>query len=281
MIMAKTVSALLPYFGADRMVAQQISDAIGPVKWLGIPCGGGMSILRYVHASSIVVGDKHRMVINLALVVSDQRLRERLASRLADTAFHPDVLSAAQEYCQAELARPDARPASPDSELAYRYFVAAWMGRSGITGTDDEFKGKISTRWTSSGGDSNTRFRSAITALAEFATVMERCNFVVSDIFEFLELVKDEPKHAVYIDVPWPGDGDSYRHKFSPEDQDRLAQAVVRFVKTRVVLRFGVHPDTDRRYPKELWTRLPVTSRTQGNNGKAEMLLTNACRLEG
>jgi len=277
--MTKPISALLPYFGADRMVAQQISDAIGPVRWLGIPCGGGMSILKCVKASSIVVGDKHRMVINLARAVADEQIRTELIAWLADTPFHPDSLARAQCYCQARIDGPPS-DADPDIELAYQYFIAAWMGRSGMAGTEDEFKGKIATRWTSSGGDSNTRFRSAAAALEEFAVVMQRCNFVVCDIFDFLANVRDEKKHALYIDVPWPGDGASYRHKFSTSQQDQLAEAVAKYHKTRVVLRFGVHPETEQRYPKELWTRLPVTSRTQGNNDKAEMLLTNAHRLQ-
>jgi hypothetical protein len=259
------------------MITEQIAEVMGAKAWVGIPCAGGMAVLQKLQARTMMVADKHRMVINLAYTVAWKSYCELLIQRLLDTPFHPDALAASQAYCLA--AEPKAAPAGapPDLDLAYHYFVAAWMGRSGVTGTEDEFTGKLSSRWTSSGGDSNKRFRSAVTALESFSSVMERCSFSVLDIFEFLACVADHPHHGLYIDVPWPKDGDKYKCKFTKEQQDKLALELQRFQKTRVVLRFGVHPETDKRYPEDLWRRVPIVSRTQGNNDKAEMLLVNRC----
>lgn len=278
--MTKEVSALLPYFGADRMITEQIAEVMGPKAWVGIPCAGGMAVLQKLQARTLMVSDAHRLVINLARVAGDPERRTKLAERLAETLFHPDVLQEAQEYCQTMDLDPKVYD-KPRVDLAYHYFVAAWMGRSGITGTDDEFKGNLSSRWTSSGGDSNKRFRSAAAALDSFAAVAARCSFSVLDIFKFLTCCVDHPHHGLYIDVPWPKDGDKYKCKFGKEQQDRLATELQKFQKTRVVLRFGVHPETEARYPEALWRRVPIVSRTQGNNDKAEMLLVNrASELE-
>lgn len=276
--MSKSVSILVPVFGSDRMVNDQISEAMGPRSWIGIPCAGGMGVLRKLQARSLLVGDKHHFIINLAKVVQSKRLREELVERLEISPFHPNVLQEAQHYCSS--IRPELAENSPVSS-AFHYFVACWMGRSGISATDDEFTGNLSVRWTSSGGDSNTRYRSAIRGLSEFVDVFQLCNFIVQDVFEFLAHVKDQFDHGLYVDPPWPGDGDSYVHKFTATQQDQLAEALHRFEKTRVVLRFGVHPDTLRRYSDAHWERIPVTSRTQGNNDKAEMLLINRSSKAG
>jgi hypothetical protein len=48
------------------------------------------------------------------------------------------------------------------------YFAACWMGRGGHAGKRGEFDQSLSLRWTSSGGDSAVRFRSATESLRDW-----------------------------------------------------------------------------------------------------------------
>lgn len=264
------VTALVPYFGCARMVAEKIGELLSGCSWVGIPFAGGMPELAYIDARSIAVNDLHWHVINLASVVADDKLRPKMFRWLRGQAFGPPVLEEAQSYCiQVEPA------ALGDLEAAKQYFASQWMGRSAQAGTDDEFKGGISTRWTDTGGDSNTRYRSAIRSLATFGRIMRRCNFTCMDAFDFLGKCKDRRGHAIYADCPWPKDGDPYRHKFTESDHRKLAGVLSSFRETRVVIRYGDHPLIRELYPEHKWRWQAIEGRTSGNKAKAEVLIVN------
>ena len=263
------VKALAPWFGADRTIASEIGKLLSGCKWVGVPFGGGMSALAHIDAPSIVVSDIHRYVINLARVVACPLTLPHLARRLRNTPFHADVLKEAQGWCKDFVVGDQ-----PDVSAAVNYFITQWMGRSGKAGIDDEFNGNISIRWNGNGGDSNTRYRSAVKSLAEWNRIMRRCNFSVLDCFDFLDRCEDNPKHGLYVDAPWPDDGDRYKHSFTTEQQADLAEALTAFKHCRLVIRYGDHPLIRRLYPEDRWHWRMIEGRTQGNNAKAEVLIT-------
>lgn len=250
------------------MGAEQIARELRGLEWLGVPFAGGMSELPYIECRSIVVNDLHKHVINLAYCLAIPAIRRDLFWRLAKLPFAPAVLEEAQAFCSTNEPKK-----LGDFEAAMWYFVTQWMGRSGLAGTDREFKGGLSIRWTSTGGDSNRRYRSAVESIRGFGGVVERCNFSTLDCFEFLDNCRDEPGHGLYCDPPWPDDGDKYVHKFTPITQARLATRLAMFEKLRIVVRFGDHPLIRELYPETLWRWSLATSRTQGNKAKAEVLL--------
>jgi site-specific DNA-adenine methylase len=254
------------------MHAAYVGEELRGCRWVGVPFAGGMSELMEIDASSIVVSDLHRHVINLALTIRDRRHNE-LVRMLRDTPFHPDMLARAQAFCKKNEPRKGADYV--DVAAAYWYFVCVWMGRSHKAGTVDEFNGGLSRRWNANGGDSNVRYRSAIRALASWHRLMQRCSFDVLDVFEFLEACLDAEGHAIYCDPPWPKDGDKYRHAFTVADHRRLAAELGRFRTTRVVVRLGDHPLVRELYPESVWTWRRITSRTQTNSAKAEALILN------
>lgn len=265
----RNVSALAPWFGSNRMLAHEVGAELAGCKWVGIPFAGGMCEVPYITAPSLVVCDKHRHIINLARVVADDGLRHALVRRLKRTLFHADELDEAQEWCKAN------EPAMCDLEAAYNFFICCWMGRSSISGARDEFCGRVSIRWKATGGDSNTRFRSAIRGLVEFSKHSKRCNFDVRDVFEFLPKVEDQPGYAVYCDPPFPDAGDEYRHKFSIDDHRKLAFELSQFEYTRVVCRFYDHPLIREIYPTDEWTWRHLVGRKQSNDSAPEVLLIN------
>jgi DNA adenine methylase len=270
---SKEVSTLAPWFGSNRTNAAEPGKLFGKLDWCGVPFAGGMSELLYINARGLLVNDLHRDIINLANAVSYGAGRKWIAEQASAMPFHPDVLTSAQKWCKENPLPPD-NPAI-DASRALWYFVCVWMGRSAQSGTDDEFSGKLSARFTASGGGSNVRYRSAIKALENFGRVLKDAEFSTLDFREFLGKCHDRPKHGIYVDAPWPDDGAGYKHKFTEADQRELANMLRHFEYTRVVVRFGDHPLIHELYPDDLWTWHFVTGRTQGNNDKAEVLLTN------
>ena len=160
-----------------------------------------------------------------------------------------------------------------NSIWAYHYFVCAWMSRNGTAGTKNEFDAGISIRRKDGGGSSAVRFRNATKALDDWGVIMRRCEFVCEDCFEFLSRCHDLPKHGIYSDPPWPDDGASYKHGFTEEDQEDWANRLLKFKKSRVVVRFGDHPLIRKLYPESEWTWNEYDGRDQHNKGKREVLL--------
>lgn len=266
-------TALAPWFGSNRMLAPTVGEALRGCKWVGIPFGGGMAEVAHIKASTIVVSDLHRHVINLAKCVQSDEMRPRLVERLNDTPFHPDCLTAAQTACRLWEDVTWRGTAQPD--WAYDYFVACWMGRSHKCGIDDEFNGGVSVRWNANGGDSNKRFRSAVESLDGWGEIMRRCNFVVQDVFDFLDRCEDAEGHGIYCDPPFPGPGDRYKHRFTEEQHRRLAECLGEFARTRVVCRFYDHPLIRELYPEPRWNWLRLQGRKQSNDTASEVLINN------
>lgn len=271
-------TALVPWFGANRMLGHTVGEELRGCKWVGVPFAGGMSELAHIKASTIVVSDLHRHVINLALCTKDEEARKVLIWTLDQLPFHPDALKAAQDACR-EIEQLEAakHPCSTGSVgWAVHYFVACWMGRSGKCGIDDEFNGSVSVRWNANGGDSNKRYRSAVESLHAWGEIMRRCNFVVQDVFEFLDRCEDSKGHGIYCDPPFPGPGDRYKHQFTPAQHKQLALCLFQFKQARVVCRFYDHPLIRELYPESSWTWRRLKGRDQANNGeKPEVLLIN------
>lgn len=283
-----TTTALASWFGSDRMIAQAVGQELAGCTWVGVAFAGGMSALAHIDARSLLVNDLHRHVVNLAAAAAHPALGPSLYRRLKRKAFHPDELRAAQSRCQLREQSdggPDTLFASgfpdprfergPDLDWAADYFVVAWMGRNGTAGTPGEFRAGLSLRWDAGGGDSNTRYRSAVASLVAWRRVLRRCNFTSEDAFDFLARVKDKPGHGLYVDAPWPEDGDGYTHRFTTTMQRRLAQRLSEFRHARVVVRFGDHQLIRELYPDGRWAWRRLKGRNNANADVAECLILN------
>lgn len=268
--MTRATTALAPWFGSNRIGAANVGELLKGCRWVGVLFAGGMCELNYIDAPSIVVNDKHRDVINLAEVVKSDYQRSKLMHQLRWEAFHPDALAAAQARCKASEPPDDA-----DFERACDYFVACWMGRSHKSGVDDEFNGGISIRWNGNGGDSNTRYRSALRSLASFGRIMRRCNFTTMDALEMIDRAEDNAKHGLYADPPFPGPGDRYKYKFTIQQHRDMAKKLATFKHTRVVCRFYDVPLIRELYPESHWTWNHFEGRKQTNDAAPEVLLAN------
>jgi site-specific DNA-adenine methylase len=254
------------------MLASEVGRELQGCEWVGVVFAGGMSEVPYIKARTLLVNDVHRHIINLACIVGTEH--ERLTAALERLPFHPDILEHAQNFCIG-LERPVPSDATDLFEWAVNYFITCWMGRSALAGTKGEFKGNLPVRWEPGGGDSNVRFRSAVASLDEWNVSLRRCNFTTLDFREFLKKCKDEPRHGIYSDSPFPGAGDDYRHSFVERDHRDLAEALSKFGRARVVCRFYDHPLIRELYPESAWTWRHLAGRTQANKKAPEVLLTN------
>ncbi len=282
--MAK-INAILPYYGANRLLAEQAGKLLAGSRWVGVPFGGGLSELQFIRAPSIIVADLHEMAIMLAQVIGDPDLCPELVRLLSELIYHPAIFEAAQNW----MRKPDSHARrthflktvgwSPETNSRVAqcaaYFITQWMGRSGMAGTKKEFTGSLPVRWTCSGGDSNTRYRSAVESLREWRQYLYGVCFVVMDCFHFLGCVKDRKEHAIYADPPWPNDGDCYKHAFTEEQHGQLEAKLRSFEKVKVVVRYGDHPLIRKLYGRPPWRFVELEGRTQANKAKRELLICN------
>lgn len=276
--MSKKVTTLFPAFGGNRTNAHFPGAILGRCEWIGVPFAGGMPEIPHLQSRSIVVNDFHLHLINAARAVRNHR--PELVNALRDTMFHPDELKAAQQECRMDIPSRALINNSSwcDLDLATAYFITQWMGRSGQSSTDGEFDGNLSIRWTSSGGDSNTRYRSAVEAIEEFSKSFQRCNFCCLDFREMLSKVKDDPDHGLYCDPPWQELGDEYKHKFTEKDHRDLARGLSEYQSIKIVMRFGDHPLIRTLYSKANgWLWRGTTGRTQGNSDQGEFFISKRC----
>jgi DNA adenine methylase len=270
-VKAREITTVAPWFGSNRMLAQEVGKELEGCKWVGVPFAGGMCELLYIKASHIVVSDVHRHVINLARVMADPAKGPKLYRRLRRKTFHVD------EHRDCQSRAKERQPQGEcDIDAAEDYFAAVWMGRSSLAGIDDEFCGRLPVRWNANGGDSNKRYRSATSSIMAWRRVFPRCNFLTLDVFEFLDKVDDDERHGLYLDPPFPGPGDRYKFQFTEQQHRDLTKRLTAFKRAKVVCRFYDHPLVRELYSETHWRWRRLEGRDQANNGKKpEVLLIN------
>ncbi len=273
-----TITALAPWFGGKRTMANVIVGALGPHSVYWEPFCGSMAVLLGKPPCKVeVVNDLHGDLVNLARVVRDPRLGPALYRRLRRTwscqALFLDSL---------EGVRSEDPPADLDLDRAYHYFVASWQGVNGTAGTRSQTT-RFARRFTATGGGAGTRWASAVRSIPGWRRRMERVEILRSDGIELCERIDDAADTVIYADPPYLKEGSKYLHGFTAADHERLARALGRFARTRVVLSYYDDPALERLYPG--WRKRLVdvakglaNSGHRGKEGRTEapeILLTN------
>ncbi len=277
------INALAQWFGSNRAHAPAVGKLLGKLKWCGVPFCGGCPELPYIDCRTGVAVDQHRHLINLARVIADEEKKVELVRALEKKLFHTDELFQAQTRCREREATGEGQRLLTrgdfdcDVEWATDYFLCNWLARGGHAGRKWEFGQGLAIRFSTTGGDSAKRFRSAIESLDHWHNVLKSWTFACDDAFNVLRRVKDEPGHGLYIDAPWPGRGREYRHTFGDDQQRHLAAVLAHFQHLRIVVRYGEHPLIRELYPESDWTWHPQTTRNQANNEVSEFLIVKRC----
>lgn len=285
------ITAVAPWFGSKRSLAKIICDELGPHRGYYEPFCGSMAILLAKEpAAAETVNDLHKDLINLARVLASDSAPYFHQLCMA-TLYHEDTQRECADVVRSTGCVPAESPADVTQQhcaRAWNYFVSSWMGRNGTAGCPYHTFGSSSVRWTPNGGSSAVRFMSAADSIPEWHNRIRRVCILNRDAFDVLAKVDDHPDTAIYCDPPYlrstrgKGGGSVYLHDFIHTDHAKLATALRRFTRARVVVSYYNDSSLPSLYPG--WTildlsrakNLSVQNRRNGTTDIApEVLLIN------
>jgi DNA adenine methylase len=234
-------NALLPYYGCKRQSALRIGAFLGKhTAYWDVFCAS-CSVLFAKEPSRIeVVNDLHGGVVNLARVVANDNLAPLLFDKLSRTAFCEPLYHEMRSRLEEGISDP--------LEWAYSYLVVSWQGQNGFTGTQKENRTSFCKRFGTGGGDPATRFRNMVAHLPSWWERLRGVTILQSNAFDLLKRIADEPGTVIYCDPPYYEKTLQYRHDFTKEDHEKLAKALNRFQKARVVVSYYDHEIIDEFY---------------------------------
>lgn len=258
------IAAIAPWFGSKRTMATDIVAELGSHRAYFEVFAGSMAVLlAKPEASSETVVDLHGDLTNLAKVLAGPDTAIEFYARLSRTLFCEGLFR--------ESVSSLACHNLSSIERAYHYFVVSWMGRNGISGTNiGQKRGaghSFSVRYTPNGGGSGTRWRSAVESIPAWHHRLRSVSILQKNAFEVLEKIDDVDGVVIYADPPYfaetrtghdaTGGWSRYLHDFEASDHERLAKALARFTRARVVVSYYDSPHLETLYPG--WTRRDMT----------------------
>lgn len=283
------ITAMAPWFGGKRTMAPVIVRELGLHRCFWEPAVGGCSILpSKPKCSHETVNDLHGDMTNLLRVVQDDELGPALFERLLRTTCSDAILA----DCDAVIRGAD-YDGPPSAERAFAFYAVCWMGRNGEMGLKKNERGRqVAVRWSGNGGSPGMRFKHAVESLPAWWDRLRGVTVVRRDLFEVLGDIRDEDGTAVYLDPPYLKKSDQYLYDFEnngggmfPDDHQRMADAVSRFKKARVVVSYYAHPRLRALYPPERWTTVDcsrakhMSNASEGSGTAPEVLLVNGPSL--
>jgi DNA adenine methylase len=256
------IGAIAPWFGSKRAIAPAIVEQLGPHHAYWEVFCGSMAVLMGKPACRMeTVNDLHGDLVNLSRVLQHDRLGPALYRRLRRTLAAQDELLRSRRKLKA-LPPAEFDQLSPDR--AYHYFINSWLsmnGTAGSLGSGDSPEGKgsrrgIARRFSAEGGAPAVRFASAVDSIPSWRRRLRRVFVLRGCGIELCEKIEDREGVVIYADPPYLVKGEKYVHDFSEEDHERLAVALNRFKKTRVVVSYYEAPQLGDLYTG--WTKVSV-----------------------
>lgn len=296
------ITAIAPWFGGKRTLADTIVEELGPHSaYFDIFCGGLPIVMAKPEAGHETVLDLHGDLTNLAMVIASRRwheLHERLHRTLYSEALFKDAKRRfiEREYETVRIPESPDRVTDENIDRAYWYFVVAWMGRNGTAGSR-RVNHQIAVRWTPGGGGGGARFSAAVDSMPPWHERLRNVIILNRDAFIVLPKIDDVPGVAIYADPPYlmetrgsgrktgRGGGSNYEHDFTPEQHEQLAAELGRFKRARVVISYYEHPLLKDLYPESGgWTHRRIechknlhvqNRRGEGKKDVVEVLILN------
>lgn len=277
------IGALAPWFGSKRTLAPTIVRELGPHRAYWEPFCGSMAVLLAKEPASMeTVNDLHDDLINLARVVAHREYGAKFYRALRRIPFSERLFAEAKSRIETELAPLQRCGVGIHPGRAADYFAVSWMGMNGVAGTRHHNL-NFARRYTKNGGAPAKRWRGAVETIAAFRHRLRDVCILSGDGIEMCSKIEDAEGTVIYADPPYLVKGAKYVHEFDWLAHRRLAEALRRFRKTRVVVSYYDHPDLEGLYPA--WTKREVhtvkamvssSRRDGGHDAKApEVLLIN------
>lgn len=283
--MARATNAVVPLYGAKRQMAGVINHHIGKPRSYLAPFVGSCAVELAMPEPprTGILNDLSGNLINLIRVVASDELGPDLFADLQRASFCERLYLESVEWLKRypiedAIPSPELGIEIPDPIRARHYFVASWCGRNGLIGTTDEFRAGFCIRYTSNGGDPATRFAAAVNSVPDWWRILRAYTITRRDGIDLCERFEDAEGACVYADPPYLDKQGVYTHDFAADDHTRLAVALNRFKKTRVVLSYYAHPRLAELYPGWRQVSIGVPKNLAVRSGAApapEVLLIN------
>jgi DNA adenine methylase len=272
---AGTLTALAPWFGSKRQLASRIVEALGPHESYYEPFCGSMAVLFAKPPARLeVVNDLNRDLVNVSVVLQSRLLAAELLARLHFTMCAEELYRAARDA----VLEPYVGHLG-NVERAYNALVTWWLGRNGCAGTRKS-RTSFAARFSARGGSGAVRWRSLVASVPRFVERLARVDVLNRDGIGVVGKIHDCDGAAIYVDPPYVVKSQEYEHDLTPHDHGRLAEALSRFRKARVVVSYYPHPEIDRLYPRDRWDHVPlVVTKNIRNTDKREAGAIKATEL--
>lgn len=238
------INALAQWFGGKRKLAPWIVDTLGPHRDYWEPFCGSMSVLlSKPPCHNETVNDLNGDIVNLARVVQHARLGPALYRRLrrlilTETQFHE---------ARAALLRSSVTTDDGDLDRAFWYFVVSWAGRGGVSGEPGYPRFRVG--YAAHPAYRAMRWRRMADSIPSWRSRLQNVTILNRDGLSLLERIRDEYGTAIYCDPPYLAKNGKYLHDFASDDHVKLAAALSRFKRVRVVVSYYEHPELARLYP--------------------------------
>lgn len=268
---------LTSYFGGKSILAPAICARFPAHRAYWEIFGGGASVLlEKKPAAWEVYNDLNGRMVNLARVIASPRWTD-LNERLARTMHAEALFNEARGICENGLSLAPSIAAVSDEhiESAYWYFVLNWQGRGGVGGIRAT-NAHPARRYTSSGGGSSIRFRSACVSLQAFHDRLAAVEIRQEDAIRLSGLIEDQAGTLIYADPPYFHEGGKYLHTIGRAEHATLETNLRAKRKTAVVVSEYDSPEV-----RELWStargwtiEAMPTSKPTGNHARRGARIT-------
>lgn len=223
------LNQIAPWYGGKAALSKIIVPELGPHTAYFEPFAGGFGmIFRKAPCKLETLNDLHQDVTNLARVVASSidsaALMRRLSRRLVCEALHNEARARLTE------------PFVPGVDRAVDFFQVSWQAMNGFAGSQSSQT--FASQFQSRGTPKTQKLRSAIGSVRFWHDRIKNVTILNRDAFELLDRIEDEAGTVIYCDPPYIQKGGRYRFDFASADHARLATAVQRFQRARVVVSY-------------------------------------------
>ncbi|ADG70082.1 D12 class N6 adenine-specific DNA methyltransferase (plasmid) [Planctopirus limnophila DSM 3776] len=244
------------WFGSKAALAPEILPEFGPHKAYFEPFAGGMAmLLRKPPCLRETVNDLHQDLTNLARVlahpIDGAALYRRLSRMLCNEQLHRESRELLEQ------------PFEPGLERAVHYFYVSWMGRMGSIGAST--CNSMAHGYKTSSNSCSRKLRAAVESINAWRKRLRDVTITNRDAFTLIDQLGDESGMLIYLDPPYIEKKGKYHFDLRPEDHGRLADAVKRFKKARVIVSYTDHPQLAQLYPPDRWTKRVLVHKSQTN----------------
>lgn len=248
------ITSIVPWFGSKRSIAPAIVELIGKHKSYWEPFCGSMAVLFAKPVCSMeTVNDMHGDLVNLARVIQDPVLGEKLYDKLLRTLCAERFFIESKERAFGEAPVPV--DGVLDVDRAYDYFVVSWLGLNGVSGTQ-RCNYQFALRWKQGGGHTGTRWANTLQSIPAWHRRLRNVLILSRDAFDVIDSVVDEAGKVIYCDPPYVVKSSKYVHDFEGGDHGRLVESLNRFKKTLVIVSYYDHPVLEPLYKG--WEKIKI-----------------------